>query len=776
VEKLSTAQLTAVRLQAFDKALSDGEHDEAARHAVALAIEGVDVTERLKALVQNAIIPDRTVALATAILGAREHLETALPGLRELAKTDSAAAEYLIGLLREAGRAQDAAEIAASLFEITGSEAYLIERANCLIDAGGGPTAERAAEAAITASSIRPVARGRLLTYLGATAADREDWSMAERYLDQAVTLFESPSDSAIWRLVVAMLNQGRVRKAAKVIAQYRPLVRSREDAELWLRAHSTLRWSEQIAQDAYTLAERFDDDPQLSTAFLGHIVANTHGVNDDGHPSETNNSEIDQFDHAELEQRRALAQDSVPGELHRRAFALLGKLVEKHGDLTGLKVIQGARNEDLLEQVVEMLKTASRDDGTLAELVSQVRACDVPLGFLAGIIGRGYATLVLQRAMGVLVAGSPNDAEHEVEAAAARDSFNQEIVVDAATVVTLTGLTDPSRMTGRYLSLTTPPAAMLGFHRAAFDIRGLAGSPGYIRWDSERDGIAMNELSAEEFRRLYERCERVQEYVDRIQVRTVTERTALAELADDRRHAEWVDVLELALERELALWSDDLGLRRLARAFGLTAFGTPAVVDAIRDQAIEDAIDGGMIEAAISFGIDAQVELAADMVVDLALGTEGLLRLAKADGWGARAGAFVLSRPAWWVANSDGLAALRKIYGAAAEVAPDSLPAWQFAAMDGAARALQPEAASLVLAFLAMLGYDEDEPEDEVRLEGLRRARQIAADLGYPDPVGALPAAASGLAKAGKNLDPEEVVTRVLRAIGPPKGRADSS
>jgi len=769
--ELSGLDLTAVRLQVFEKALSEGEHEEAARHAVALAVEGVDVGDRLEDLMQRGLIPGRVVALSTAISAAREDLEAALPVLRELAKTDSSAAEYLIGVLREADRHQDAAEAAASLFEITGSESYLIDRADCLIDAGGGPTAERAAEAAIAVSSIRPVARGRLLTFLGASAADREDWPMAERYLAQVLELFDSPSDSAVWRLVVAMVNQGRVRKAAKVIAQHHPAVRSREDAELWLGAHSALRWNERIALDAYTLAERFNDDPQLSTALLGHIVANTHGVDDGGHESFSDESEIEELDSAELEQRRALAQGTVPGELHRRAFELMGKLVERHGDSTGIKVITGAGDEDLLKQVAETLKSASHEDGVLAGLVEQVRACEVPLGFLAGILGRGYATLVIQRALGVLVAGSPNDAEHEIETAAARDVFNREIVVDAAAVVTLAGLRDPSRLTGRYSAVVTPPAAMLGLHRAAFDIRGLAGSPGSIRWDSERDGIVINELSAEEFKRLYERSERVQEYADRIQVRSVTERTALAELADDRKHAEWVDVLELALEHRLPLWSDDLGLRRLARALGLTAFGTPSVVDAIRDQAIESATDGVMIDEAIASAFDAQVELAADLVVDLALGTEGLLRVAKADDWNARAGAFVLTRPAWWLANADGVSALRTIYKTAREVAPDSLPAWQLAAMYGVARALQPKPASMVLALLAMLGYDEDDPGDEVRLDGLRRARRTAADLGLPDPVGALPAAAVALARAGKSLDPEKLVTRILKAIDHPEG-----
>lgn len=770
VLELGDAEVADLRLQAFEKSLDQGEHDEVARHAVALALEGVDVRDQLEDLVERSIIPDLVVALATALLAAHDDLDSALPVLRELAKTDPGAAEHLIGLLREADRHQEAADLAASLYEITGSEAYLIHQADCLIDAGGGPAAVKAAEAAIAHTTIRPIERGRLLTFLGATAADQEDWATAERYLAQVLNLFDSPTDSAVWRLVIALTNQGRIKKAAKVVAEYRPVVRSRDEAEVWLRAHSTLKWNERIAMDAYALAERFDDDPQLSTALLGHIVFSTHGVGDDETGSVTTEQsdidELDELDDAELEERRALAQDSVPGDLHRRAFELMGKLVEKHGDRTGIKVLKGTDTDDLVGRMVETLKNASQVDAELADLVGLVRACRVPLGFLAGVMRRGYATLVIQRAMGVLVAGSPEDAEHEIETTAAREQFNREIVVDASAVVTLTGLSDPNRLTGRYLSMVTPPAAMLGLHRSAFDIRGLAGSPGSIRWDPEGDGIAMTELSDEEFMRLYDRSERVQSYTDRVQVRAVTERTALTQLANEREHAEWVDVLHLALERQLPIWSDDLGLRRIARELGLISFGTPAVVDAIRDLVIENSTDTDVDEAAIAAAFDTQVELAADMIVDLPLGTEGLLRLAEADGWKARAGAFALTRPAWWVANSDGIAALRRIYGEARDKAPDDLPAWQYAAMYGTARALQPEAASAVLAFLAMLGYDEDEPTDETRLDGLRRARQTAADLGHPDPASAVPAAAAALAKAGKCADPEQLATRILEAL----------
>lgn len=767
---LPDEEVADLRMHAFIEATQHREYDEVARLAVTLASEGVDVRDRLTEFVERSVIPEDVASLASALLVAHDDLDEALPALRELAKTDSVAAEHLIGQLRDADRVQEAAEAAATLYEVTGSEGYLIQKADCLIDAGGGPAAIEAAKAAVAHTSIWPIQRGRLLTFLGTEAANAGDWATAERYLTQVLKLFDQPDGSAVWRLVIALVNQGRIKKAAKVVAQYRPEVRTKEEAEVWLRAHATLRWTESIAMDAFALAERFDD-PQLSTALLGHIVFSTHGVREAGgssgeQASTTDGEELEEFDDDELEERRVLAQNMVPGELHRRAFELIGRLVAKYGDRTGVTVVSASDRDELVEKMIDTLKQQSRADAVIADLTNLVRDSRAPIGFLGGTLNRGYATLVLERATGVLVAGSSDNAEHDGEVLAARASFDREVVIDAATAITLTGLRDSSPITGRFVTLLMPPAAMLGLHRASFDVRGLAGSPGSLRWDPEQEGIVMTELSAQEFRRLHHRVEQVQNYADRLQVRTVTVRTHLSALEDEGRHAEWTDVIHLTAEHNLAIWSDDLGLRRLARQLGLVAFGTPAVIDAVRDLALEQSTTPDAVNAAINRAFELQIELAADMVVDLPVGSGGLLRLATADGWKARSGAAVISRPFWWVENPDGIDAVLEIYQKARDEAPGDLATWQAAAMYGVARAFTPEVASGVLALLALLAFGEDDPAEETLMESMRRARQAAADLGHPDPTGAIQAAANYLAKTGKCDDPDELIRRVHHGL----------
>ena len=136
----------------------------------------------------------------------------------------------------------------------------------------------------------------------------------------------------------------------------------------------------------------------------------------------------------------------------HRRAFELIERLADEHGDRSGLKVYKGRDTEDLVEQVVKTLQSASEANEAIAVLAEQVRAAKVPFGFLAGVVKRCYATLVLKRAVGLLVAGSPIEDECDLEAGLARTHFNRQVIIDTSTVVTLTCLSDYRRLTGVFL------------------------------------------------------------------------------------------------------------------------------------------------------------------------------------------------------------------------------------------------------------------------------------------------------------------------------------
>jgi uncharacterized protein DUF4365/TPR-GreAB-C-PIN type conflict system protein len=752
VVEFAAEELRTLRILGLEQAQSEEHFAEIAQFGLALAEDGVDVTDRLRPYVEAGHLPAQLLRLCSALLlRANSGLEAALPSLRELAKEDGIAAEHLLGFLRRAGRYTEAATQAHQLFELTGSPQYLLHQARALIGAHDDEKAVRVALEVVALNDARPHDRAELLTFLGSVAGQKEDWAGGEKYFTQAIDLVGRPGPELVWNLVICQVQQGRVAKAAQTVARHNPQVRDQRDAKLWLSANAATTWDTATAMEAFSLAQRFDD-PELCATLAGAIITRTHGVGGEG----------DEPD--ELASRRRAAQKAVPGELHRQAFEFIAELVERHGEATGIKVLSGT-DEELVALMIEELKTAAAADEARGEIIGQVRAGRIPLGLLAALLGRGHATLEVQRAMGARLAGAVAEDEHDVEVQTAREAINTSVVVDTAVVITLTGCEDPNQYAGRFLGLLVPPSAMLDLHRLSDDVRSLAGSPGTLRWDESRRQVVASDLSDEEFMRQLRRAEAVERYVDRLVVRTPGAPTVYSELDRTDRATPWRDTLQLANDEAAVVWSDDLGMRRAARGAGLKAFSTPALVDALRDIAIEAGSSEAADVEAIRETVRRNLELARDHVVDLPIAPEDLLVLATDDDWHPRAAAVALSRPSFWMWNDRAFAALAVVYKEARIHAPETLVEWQFAAMHGAGQLASREAAAAVLALLAMVGFGL-EPSDQERADSLRRARQVASGLELPDPIGGLPRAAQTIADGGACDDPEELVKRIMALL----------
>lgn len=755
-----------LRLAALDAAELERDYNEIGQNCLALCADGVDVTDRLRAHVQSGVLPEPLLVLCQAIVTIPTNgLDSSLPAMRELARTDTIAAEYLLGNLIETKRFAEAAEQANLLFELTNAAPYLLHQARALIGMKKYDAASEVARRAVAVNDIRSTDRAEMLDFLGQFAGENEDWGLAETYFSQAIDLHTHPGPTLVWNLVACQVEQGRITRASQTLVQHNPPVRDHRDAGLWMRANNAGAWDERTAFEAFALAQRFADDPQLSTALVGAIVTRTHGV---GGPGEDEDDDL-------LDRRRA-AQNAVPGELHRQAFEFIRELVARHGDKTGIRVLDAKDDDTLVEQMIEQLKHAAAADESKREIAQSVREGKIPVGLLAGAIGRGAATLEAQRAVGIRLAASQFDDEHQVEVETARSALNTSVIVDSATVITLTALASPDALTGEFVALRTAPATMLDLHRFCDDVRGMAGSPGSMRWDDLLGGVIMTELSDDEFMRLLKRSDGVRQYIDRLTVRTPGKSTIYTELKDAEQHAVWIDPLQLAIDEDASLWSDDLGLRRAARAVGIRAFGTPSLLDALRDKGIEAAgEDQNAIERVLEGAISTIKELAADHIVDLPIPPEEVFALAEEQDWNANsAAAVVLSRGSFWEWTQGALSLLQVIYGEAREHAPDSLAGWQLAAMFGAASSRQPEAAASVLAVLALVAFGGD-PGDHDRAESLRRARLVATDLGVPDPAGGLPRAAALLAEGGACKDPDELVRRILDLLANDPGSTNS-
>ncbi|MGX1612373.1 DUF4365 domain-containing protein [Micromonospora chalcea] len=741
------------------RAVDDADYEALVIAVIALASLGHDERSQLVPLVEKSIAPASYLDLVEALMTARSDLDAALPTLRSLARRDPVAAEYLIGKLTAADRHADAARECLALYEQNGNPDFLIIRAQILLK-GKHPDAEAAALDAVNTASGFPTDRASLLTYLAARAGDRNDWDTAEKRLTEVLRLTATPASEEVWRVVLAQVNQGRLRRAANTIAQYRPTVNTRDEAKLWLQANSVIPWGEAKASEALSLARRFND-PKLSTALLGRIISVTRGVPETPE-AETGSSDEPEVD-SDLEERRRIAQGSVPAELHRQAFAALEDLVDQFGNATGVTVLRGDPDQ-LIADMTAQLQEAAAAAAHFKDLITAAQNARVPRGFLATIRGQGYATMLVQRAMGALVSGAADDDEHDLDVQAAAEAIGRSVVVEAATLLVLSGLPSRGRLEGQFPTLLLPADAMRDIHRATFDIRTLAGSPGTAGWDQERGSLILWELSGIEFTRQLRRAQAVEDLAQDLTVRTSNDLSLFPGIGEDPKHASWLQPIQLAHDHGVALWSDDLGLRRLARGMNVACFGTPALIDALRDRALGNASTKAAQDSILHRTATDNRQLALDLVVDVALHLNDLLWIAEQDGWLPHTGGLVLSRASWWAWQTTPIQDLVALYQQIAANNPDSLPDWQHAAMIGAGRAFKPtDNAVKILAALALLGFG-DRPAADTAAAGVRRARRVAEELGLPDPVAQLPAAASTLARYHEMPeDPEQFVGAIL-------------
>jgi uncharacterized protein DUF4365 len=767
-----------------------------------LAELGVDRAEALTEAVERQIIDGEMARLVSAVALAHDDLDAALPTLRAMAAHNSTAAEHLIHQLQSAGRFEATAEACAALYASTTDPYFLIEQAASLIAGAHWEAAEPVALAAVrtTAAVGYPDARARLLVFLALRASERREWVDAERHLTEALPLLSAPDPVVVWRLAHAQLAQGHLPRAGSTISRYSPAVSTTEEGRLWLAGMEHVDWDESTAATAIALAEELDD-PDLSPRLLGQVITVTYSTTTpdptsstppEGTVSDETARSGGPAEDSSLTERRRLVQTEVPGELHRRAFEVLGSLVTRHGDRTSARFVKATADtvlsdaqgdpldrtprgdedpqdqrtdERLRESLKEALKdTVPPDDHDLLE---QVRDAQLPLGLPFTGRNHGYATALVQRTFGFLTGASADDNEHATEVAAATNALTKRVVIDASALLTIShdDIAIES-LPGQFSSLHTPAASLHDIHRASADVRALAGSPGSIGYDPASDSLTTTLLTDEEFARRWQRTRALSQAANSVISHTLP-------AGDDgsdavyQVHAAWWAPVRLARDEQLSLWSDDLGQRRFARGEGAEAFGTSALLDALRDAKIAALAPGAAAVDLLSWHASLLQNLGLDFQVDLPLHIDDILTMAEREGWLPGAAALQVSRASWWLWQTNPLSDVLKILTRVGVHAPESLPEWQYAAMLGAAWASR--GATLegrVLMALAVVGCGPDR-SDRAIIEGVQQARHAAEVRDCRDPLPELPAAAQWMHQQGQCDDPEAVVDAVTAALG---------
>ncbi|MBB2924011.1 DUF4365 domain-containing protein [Cellulomonas cellasea] len=733
---------------------------EAMVHAVtSLATLGIDESSHLSDAVAAHIVPPEMQQLASALATAVVNADEGIPQLRALARTNASAAEYLIVALKRSGHPEAAIQASRAAYDAFRAPYFLIMRAELSI-ATGDDQAEAAATQAIQGTDEFPADRERLSSFLADRAVSRGDWAQAEAVMTAATRMSAQPLTKTVWNLIEVQLGAGHTVRALETIRRFRPLVRDADEARCWLRTMIHTDWDAALTSEALSLGTRFSDQPELATAFFGHVITATRGISDAGLAEDSDVTEPDGATTPSLPGELQLP--AVPGDLHRQAFEMLGRLVAQHGEATGVRIISGEPDE-LVSQISEIVR--SQAALPLDELLEKIARGHVPAGLLSSTRRRSYAQLLVQHASGPLVGSSMNDEEHQDEIAAAAEAVGLEVVVETSALLVASRISAGKELRSQFLSLITPPVARRDIGQAGMDLRTLAASPGTVGWDARRQVPAFYELTAAEYAEWQQRIHGLETVAGETLVRGAAGVSRFPELKSPMDLAPWLVPIDLASQENLALWSDDLAVRRIARSVGVRSFGTMALLDHLANTRIAAAHNDIDVERAISMLHTAVRELVSEQVVDVPASLDDVLAQAASDSWLPRSAALVVSRPAWWSWRKEPLEELVLLYRSVEAHRPESLPDWQFAVMLGLGRGQSdPSQASLILAVVALLGTVAEPSVPDV-VDGCLRARDVAERLNLPDPATQLPFARELLLQDG-HVRSAELIEQALREL----------
>jgi hypothetical protein len=693
------------------------------------------------------MITPQVKELAKATAAAARDLSSALPALRTLADADDMAATKMIDLLIAVGQLDDAQTAAMSAYSRFGEPAFLVQAAGLLHRIGLDGEAQEAASEAAGQSGLDAVSRQAAHWVLAATAITAaeaagstvtamQSWRRAEHHLAECVGTAEglpaNPRD--VWNLIHVQMKLGDPARAHATLLAHDPEIRSKQDAFLYAAVMETQPGTPEVFARMLDLADRFDDDPQFSGMLLSAVVARTR---DEGQEPAT-----------PADARVELAQD-----LRAQAFAAFTRHAERHGDASPIRMLQGLTTEDLVAKMTEFMR---QDHGPLLDLVEMIRQVRVPFGMLATMISRSYSSTLAQRALGYFIAGTSNDADDQVDESAAAAACDRDIVVDASALLVSSVLGEFEYARGQFRTLLAPTASRQDVTAGRRELDGRSAGSGSVSYDDKTDSLVARESDISGHLAALDRFTKLEQALARAQLVPAPPLTLLGEVAIQGAEA-WLAPIALAKERGLALWSDDVAQRNLARVCGVSAFGTITLqqLRAAERLSAEDADDEART-AVLAARRTETVKALGERVVDVITDAETIIEQARHEEWGDPGlAAATVGRPTWWLLSPAPWNDLQAILAAARQ---DSGPVetWQAIAMWGAS-ALAPEDPSRMAVLIASVCLADGSSPAPVShaVAMLRIGSEVAAQRKARPPADYLAQAGAELAAAGVLADP---------------------
>lgn len=196
---------------------------------------------------------------------------------------------------------------------------------------------------------------------------------------------------------------------------------------------------------------------------------------------------------------------------------------------------------------------------------------------------------MLIEQSCSFLYAVTPDPEVLAREVIAAKEAVSGEVVVEASTLAVITLLPDraPALM-ACFTAVRLPRRSLVDIEAAWRDLARIPGFSCSLSYDTERNALVSKPVSLSEHQRLFRRV---------IAIDQTARQLLLTDLATTDRpldgHQTWLSAVDLAAERLLPLWSDDVAIRSIATSTGITCFGTYALLTALTELSLIPETDG---------------------------------------------------------------------------------------------------------------------------------------------------------------------------------------
>ena len=713
-----------------------------------LAHFGIDRTVDLDALVRAHVIPAEKRDLIKAIAAAASDPDTGLPALRALAVDDQTAAQSLIQVLEDAGRTDEAIQVAAEAARRLREPRFSLMQAEMLFRSDSYIEARDVIESALVSPSLSDSMRPDTHAMLARVAARSQDWDQIEQHCEAALKHGAPSARSRFlsWLLVESQVRQRAHVRALETVEKLQLEPDTPGEVRVWAAAVTSRPLNEAIATKLLDLAERFADDVDLSSDLLTAVISRSRDESEDSQAGPN-------------DERVPLAD-----AIRRRAFESMEAHTDTHGSASRIQRIRFETVDELADALREQLEPVQR---SLGEIADQVLRGKLPLGLLASASSKSVAYMLATRSLGLYIAYSFVEPDCASDDSGAETALGNDVVVDTSALMVGSLIGDFSSLRGQFQGLLMPQACVNDFEIARGDMDGLAASSGHFGWDMHYDKPTYAAPDIDHQLLSIRRLKLLESALPHVLPTPVEELPTFTDFTgSDGREAAWLAPIELAKSRNLVLWSDDVALRKLARSVGVQAFGTVSLLEHLANKAI-NAIADGDEESIEQLVVERREEVARAIkagVVDVPIEIDHLIDVATAEDFPVDLAQCTVGRAAWWEWSTSRHQDIDRLLTAITD--PATAEIWRTIAMDGAA-SLSPwnptQAGGLVI--LAAIAGRGPNPNPSEIAASIKAGEQIAARHEAASPSTIFPEVALALEQLGSINGAAELIAAVSAA-----------